>query len=152
MKELIKQQPMPGDVIYASRGLYKHYGIYIGNGRVVHFAALGGNELDASKAEIVETSLAEFLKGADLAVEYTGKVSPFAPDEVVRRAESCVGRGRGEYDLVFNNCEHFAHWCKYGERDSKQVKDVFKGIAAAGAAAVLAIGLGNAIRDRNRRT
>ena len=79
MKELIKQQPMPGDVIYASRGLYKHYGIYIGNGRVVHFAALGGNELDASKAEIVETSLAEFLKGADLAVSIPARFLPLLP-------------------------------------------------------------------------
>lgn len=152
MKELIEKQPLPGDVVYASRGLYKHYGIYVGNGRVVHFAAPGGNELDASRAEIVETSLAEFLKGADLSVEYTGRVSPFAPDEVVRRARSRVGRGRGEYDLVFNNCEHFAHWCRYGERDSKQVRDVVKTIASIGAAAALAIGLGNIVRDRNRRT
>ena len=34
------------------------------------------------------------------------------------RAESRLGEG--EYDLVFNNCEHFANWCRTGRSYSDQ--------------------------------
>jgi hypothetical protein len=26
--------------------------------------------------------------------------------------------------MVFNNCEHFAYWCKTGKHESSQVQDV----------------------------
>ena len=33
----------PGDVIGVSRRLYEHYGIYVGAGRVIHYAGEGGD-------------------------------------------------------------------------------------------------------------
>ena len=44
--------PRPGDILYVSRGLYKHYGIYTGNGKVIHFAPLAGAEINAENAAI----------------------------------------------------------------------------------------------------
>jgi hypothetical protein len=39
----------------------------------------------------------------------------------LRRA---MGRlGEQNYNLLFNNCEHFAHWCKTGRHRSSQVED-----------------------------
>ncbi len=35
---------------------------------------------------------------------------PLPTDEILRRAHSVLGFGG--YDLIFNNCEHFAHWCR----------------------------------------
>ncbi|MBQ7417895.1 MAG: lecithin retinol acyltransferase family protein, partial [Acidaminococcaceae bacterium] len=37
--------PLPGDVIYVKRmgDLYRHYGIYAGNNRVIHYAGHGGD-------------------------------------------------------------------------------------------------------------
>lgn len=35
---------------------------------------------------------------------------PLPNDEIVYRAQHAIG-SRG-YDLIFNNCEHFAHWCR----------------------------------------
>ena len=35
-----------------------------------------------------------------------------------------MGRlGEQRYNLLFNNCEHFAHWCKTGRHRSNQVED-----------------------------
>ena len=31
--------------------------------------------------------------------------------------------GEQRYNLLFNNCEHFAHWCKTGRHRSSQVED-----------------------------
>jgi hypothetical protein len=38
---------------------------------------------------------------------------------VIGRAESRLGEQR--YDLFFNNCEHFATWCKTGRSESAQL-------------------------------
>ena len=43
------------------------------------------------------------------------------PDIVIRRARRELGRFN--YNLLTNNCEHFARYCKTGRRESYQVKD-----------------------------
>lgn len=123
-----------GSVIYAKRTLYRHYGVYVGDGRVVHFAAKKGFETDAENAFIQMTSLDEFAKGDEIEVEpdYEGALGG---KETAERAMACVGEGKGEYNLVFNNCEHFANWCKYGEKSSSQVR-------TAVAATAVAVGVG----------
>jgi hypothetical protein len=116
-----------GDVIYANRGLYKHYGIYNSERSVIHFSPDKGKEISPENAYIRETSLAAFLKGDELHIDCS--IHPaFPPDEIACRARSLVGKSRGEYDLFFYNCEHFARWCATGELESKQVK---KGVAVA---------------------
>lgn len=48
----------------------------------------------------------------------------YSPEETVERAESQLGKG--EWNLVGNNCEHFAIWCKTGLHRSYQVEEVLK--------------------------
>ncbi len=48
----------------------------------------------------------------------------YSAHETVERAKSRVGED--EYSLIFNNCEHFALWCKTGLRESSQVDDFWK--------------------------
>jgi hypothetical protein len=36
---------------------------------------------------------------------------PLPQDEILRRAHSALGFSG--YDLMLNNCEHFAHWCRF---------------------------------------
>jgi hypothetical protein len=139
-----------GDVIYTDRGLYKHYGIYNNDRSVIHFSPDKGAEINPEKAYIRETTLAGFLKDGDPHVDMTVH-AVFPPDEIVHRARCLVGSSRGEYDLIFYNCEHFAHWCATGELESKQVK---KGLALAGAVAataVAAIVVGKVIADRGEK-
>ncbi|EOY11022.1 hypothetical protein QUC31_009718 [Theobroma cacao] len=64
----------------------------------------------------------------------TCSVSPSKPDhEVVERATDLLERkGFGEYNLIANNCEHFAVYCKTGLAYSQQVQaagDAIKDIA-----------------------
>lgn len=126
-KTLIK----PGDVIFVDRGLYKHYGVYVGNGTVVHFSGGNHGELSSRKACILKTSLEKFRKDGKVQVENRQnlKNQAFSPRETVMRAINAVGSEKGKYSLIWNNCEHFANWCKYGEKRSVQVEKAAKNIA-----------------------
>jgi hypothetical protein len=92
--------------------------------------------------------LAEFLKGGELCVECENTGSVFSPDETVRRAEAQLGKHKGDYNLVFFNCEHFARWCKYGELESHQVRNAAAGLTIGTAiATALVIGV---LSDREK--
>ena len=46
----------------------------------------------------------------------------YSPEETVARAKSLIGED--QYNLITNNCEHFAIWCKTGAHKSYQVESV----------------------------
>ncbi len=108
-----------GDQIYVWRefanlnGVYEHHGIDCGDNTVIHYR---------KPSEIIErTSLETFTKGKQIYVRYYPAGFCFIPEIVVARAQSRLGENK--YNLLFNNCEHFATWCKTGISNSKQVKD-----------------------------
>ena len=136
MKEKINF--MPGDVLVASRGLYNHYGIYCGNGVVVHFAADSANETSAKNAFIQKVPFEYFRRGCTVKAEVTAKKC-FSREKTVERALSAVGSGKGTYNLAFHNCEHFANWCKYGEEKSLQVERAIAGTVGLMAVSVIAV-------------
>jgi hypothetical protein len=111
-----------GDVIFAQRKAYRHYGIYAGKNRVIHYA--GKEHRMRSRTTIEAADLREFSKGDPVyAVRFPEKTDfLYSPGETVRRARSRIGTT--DYNLVFNNCEHFAYWCKTGKRESSQVQEV----------------------------
>ncbi len=93
-------------------GLFNHHGIDLGDGTVAHY--LEGREILRSPQE-------DFSRGLTITtVDYpAGSCSP--TEETLQRA---LGRlGEQNYNLLFNNCEHFAHWCKTGRHRSNQVED-----------------------------
>lgn len=59
--------------------------------------------------------------------KYSEDFAPFSPDKIVERAiEEAFADEKGErtpfsYDLLDNNCEHFATWCVTGRKLSLQV-------------------------------
>lgn len=59
--------------------------------------------------------------------------SRYSEDEVVKRAESIVKNEENfnSYNIISNNCEHFATWCVVGEGESFQVQSIAKKIANA---------------------
>ena len=140
-----------GDIIGITRGIYDHYAVYIGNGRVIHYAAEGwdfGSAISIHKASIDEflrnqfhyfvlhffensqspikiQSMASFsIEDSVVLNEITlnGLINYhlYSPEETVERTRS--REGEQDYNLVTNNCEHFAIWCKTGIRESHQVK------------------------------
>ncbi|HWI54372.1 MAG TPA: lecithin retinol acyltransferase family protein [Desulfobacteria bacterium] len=48
----------------------------------------------------------------------------YSPEETVKRARSRLGEK--EYNLLLNNCEHFAIWCKTGLSKSYQIEKLLK--------------------------
>ncbi|ERN41850.1 phage shock protein A (IM30), suppresses sigma54-dependent transcription [Rubidibacter lacunae KORDI 51-2] len=96
----------------AIQGLYEHHGIDCGDGTVVH--------LRKGNATIEQTSLAEFALGRPVSRRLYSTC--YLPDTVIDRARSRLGE-RADYNLLFNNCEHFATWCKTGVHHSQQVED-----------------------------
>lgn len=92
-------------------GVYQHHGIDGGDGTVIHYRKMGDD------AQVERTSLETFSWGNRIHTVYHGTVD--ADDVVMARAESRMGER--QYDLFFNNCEHFATWCKTGRRESAQL-------------------------------
>ena len=112
-----------GDILYVNRGYYKHYGVYIGEGKIIHFAPLNGAEINSKNAVIHETNLDDFLKGGEPEIDKKSK-SKYNRLEIVKRA--CSQVGSNGYNLVFSNCEHFARWCKTGIHESNQVDEAME--------------------------
>ena len=94
-------------------GLFNHHGIDLGDGTVAHY--LEGRE-------ILRSPLEKFSQGQSLRVINYVEASP--QGVTLRRA---MGRlGEQDYNLLFNNCEHFATWCKTGRHCSGQVDSLLE--------------------------
>lgn len=137
-KKSVPRQLQYGDVIGVSRILYDHYGVYAGDEEVIHYTLAE----EGYKLVIRKTHLAEFLKTAttffilDFSADKPLKSAPvkyrqflyrlpvFSPEETVKRAHDRIGEA--EYNLLSNNCEHFAIWCKTGLNKSYQVEEFLK--------------------------
>ena len=99
-----------GDHLQVPRqhGLFNHHGIDLGDGSVAHY--LEGRE-------ILRSSLEEFTQGNEpCIINHTQESSTGV---TLRRAMSRIGEQ--DYNLLFNNCEHFATWCKTGRHRSSQI-------------------------------
>ncbi len=116
-----------GDQVYSIReflniqGVYEHHGIDCGDGTVIHYSKVG-------EATVTRSSLAEFTFGKPLYMKHYTVC--YIPDVVVRRAESRLGEQ--QYNLMLNNCEHFAMWCKVGRSESAQVENVVPSLGGVG--------------------
>jgi hypothetical protein len=105
----------PGTHLVTDRTGYTHHGIYVGDGRVVHYAGLA-NGLEGGPVE--EVSLEQFANGERVFASAHSSRS-FSAAEIVARARSRLGENL--YNLFRNNCEHFSQWCVTGRRRSWQV-------------------------------
>jgi hypothetical protein len=118
-----------GDQVYVMRpwigisSVYEHHGIDCGDGTIIHYRK-------TDTAEVARTSRECFSRGKPVSLKHQSVA--FLPDSVVERAESRLGEQ--QYDLLTNNCEHFATWCKTGRNESEQLAgfglqlDRFKGV------------------------
>jgi hypothetical protein len=110
-------EPPLGAHLATTRHGYSHHGVYVGGGRVMHYAGLSGGLWQCGPVE--EVSLLRFGHGNAIRIvaHLTGA---YAPEEIVRRARSRLGEN--DYRLLTNNCEHFCNWCVSGVSHSAQVR------------------------------
>ena len=114
-----------GDIVFCQRGnillgdTYQHYGVYAGYHKIIHYIK-GDSPFDG---RIAETSIETFCDGDTLYIaeedtllsifQDAGVAASFyGPRKTVQRAKSMIGKGG--YNLLTHNCEHFAVWCKTG--------------------------------------
>ncbi|KAM9237991.1 lecithin retinol acyltransferase [Dugong dugon] len=130
-----------GDVLEVPRVHLTHYGIYLGDNRVAHvmpdiLLALTDNQGLTQKvvsnkrlilgviskvASIRVDTVEDFAYGANILVNHLDKSvqkKALVNEEVARRAEKLLGMTT--YSMLWNNCEHFVTYCRYGTRISPQ--------------------------------
>lgn len=148
-----------GDLVEFPRGYYSHWGVYKGDEEIVHLA---GDDNDGINANVnsghVFTICGKGFNKACVKVDNFWDVAgssrvkknnnkdkkskPFDPDEIIERALSKLGAI--PYNVLWNNCEHFAAWCRNGENWSQQAETFLKWVMA-GAAGVVVGGLALAV-------
>ena len=109
------EEPPLASHLVTRRALYSHHGIYVGNGRVIHYAGLAHG---LQRGPVEDVSLQQFSHGRGIRVRHDPP--RFDRREVVERARSRLGER--SYRVLTNNCEHFCAWALRGESRSPQVE------------------------------
>lgn len=107
---------MPGAHLITPWLGFAHHGIYVGEGKVIHYGAL---VYDIIRKPVEEVTLQSFAGRRPVFVVQHDEL-PFCVKEIVERARSRLGEH--QYRLLSNNCEHFVEWCLYDVHRSFQVE------------------------------
>lgn len=119
--------PRTGDIIRVLAGQFYHYGIYVDDSEIIQFGPTPDAEHSLLDADIrvCVSDIAGFCKGAFLEVASLSlpeRIKAAPAKEVVARARKEIGKGG--YDILKNNCEHFVNMCVFGKKSSEQVDSV----------------------------
>lgn len=108
-----------GDIVRVSLGLIYHYGIFVSEEEVIQFGLPPTPNRKAEDVEVLSSHVSDFLAGGFLEVgqpERQEKKNRRTPEQTVLAARARLGE-RG-YDIIRNNCEHFANECAFGAKFS----------------------------------
>lgn len=112
--------PKSGSHLVTPRTGYTHHGIYIGNERVIHYSGLADG---LQSGPVEEVSLSEFRSGKKLTIKLHPDAK-YSHREIIARAKKRLNEKN--YNLIYNNCEHFINYCIYNIKNSEQVGGVLK--------------------------
>ncbi|NWZ41605.1 LRAT acyltransferase, partial [Brachypodius atriceps] len=130
-----------GDLLEVPRTLFIHFGIYLGENRVAHMMPdiLPSITSDRRQIQQVVTNkrlilgviartasvrvdtVEDFAYGGSILVNHMDRLfedQVLGNEEAAHRAEKLVGATA--YSLLWNNCEHFVTYCRYGAAVSFQ--------------------------------
>lgn len=110
-----------GDILAVNRGFFRHYGVYVGGSKVIHFCSDSHGELlNPGNALVRRTSLRQFSCGDEILVDNLPESDrlPFA--QILRNAESRVGSNLGGFNMIVNNSKQFARWCETGKSQTSE--------------------------------
>jgi hypothetical protein len=121
----VKRKAQIGDIVGVSGEFmgykYDHYGLYLGNNKVIHYWSNTGK---AEDTEIMETDMNKYFVDGKYFVLDLKDYSKFNAEETIKRSKERLGEKN--YDLLQNNCEDFVIWCKTDDSKSFQVANVPK--------------------------
>ncbi|XP_066575053.1 phospholipase A and acyltransferase 3 isoform X2 [Amia ocellicauda] len=141
-------EPQPGDMIEFPRTSFNHWGLYVGNGYVVHLAPTGGSggasvsflsSFTSPSATVVKDLLKDVAgPGLKFLVKNLDhQYQPLPRDQILESAEKMIDE-IVPYSVTTKNCEHFVTELRYGLAESRQVKNALGSIGLA-AVAILAL-------------
>ena len=131
MKWVLKEMEV-GDMVRVPMKEAYHYGVCTGEDRIIQF---GEPVLTVPKPKdeirVMSTNIASFLNGqfaevAELDKKELKRRKPI--EDIVAYAEQSIGKGG--YDILYNNCEHFANECLFGLHVSSQIDEIRQKIEA----------------------
>ncbi len=117
-----------GDMIRISFGNFYHYGIFVSEEEVIQFGLPPFEGLLNRKFEdiaVCVTDINTFAGGRIVEVasmEKSDRKKRLSPKKTVQRARKSIGE-KG-YDILHNNCEHFARYCYLGEKRCEVTENV----------------------------
>ena len=102
-----------------------HHGIYIGNDEVIQFGLPIDMLRPKEEVKVLSSSIEEFLQGGFLEVRVFDRKERKIKNDDLKIVEIAKSKlGEGGYDIVHNNCEHFANYCVFNKKESKQIDDI----------------------------
>ena len=122
----------PGDLIRVrlKNGLW-HYGVCTGEDEVIQFGLPPrGKTPPPEEIRVVSSDMNTFASDSFIEVAQLSlgeRLRRKKPEETVRLARTSLGQGG--YDLLRNNCEHFATACVFGKGFSLQAQKAAEGDA-----------------------
>ncbi|GMR38721.1 hypothetical protein PMAYCL1PPCAC_08916 [Pristionchus mayeri] len=157
----------PGDLIEFKRGdssstgcsIYQHWAVYVGLIKGVHHVVHYSNEDLSNSARRTFGNFLEIIGNVEVQLDVLENVAcncscrknnsrdavdpPINPEEIVDTAKKSVGQSG--YNILTNNCEHFAHFCRYGKRRSRQANNTVRWIGGAAIVGGIAVGAAVAV-------
>ena len=119
--------PAAGDMVRVKAGSIYHYGVFVSEDEIIQFglAPVARQELKDADIEVCCSDIDTFLCGGFLEVaefDRAERRKNRRPKKAVEYARSKLGT-RG-YNILYNNCEHFAYDCVTGKPYCSQTADV----------------------------
>lgn len=111
--------PEYGDMIRVKVKFYYHYGIFVDENTVIQFGMPDNSDTPPDDIEVMTTDINTFSNGEFVECAKPDKSEQKhhrTPERVVEIAFSRLGE-KG-YNILNNNCEHFANECYFGEKRS----------------------------------
>lgn len=121
----VEKTPVLGDMIRTKVSFYHHYGIFVSEEEVIQFGLPNDPMRAAEQIKVLSSDIQTFLQGGELEVgvpEAAERKTLRKPAQIVEHARQRLGEGG--YDILHNNCEHFASDCMFGEATSSFLQGV----------------------------
>ena len=126
MKWVLKD-PARADMIRMKMGEFYHYGVFVSETEIIQFglAPIARPRVKACDVEVCVSDMEGFLCGSffEVGVPEKKELKKLrSPDEIVNTARSRLGEKN--YNVMYNNCEHFAYECVFGEKYCSQTEKI----------------------------
>ena len=109
-----------GDHIKTKIDSVFHHGVYVSNDEVIHFCSNEQFSILSNDLEVKATTIAQFANGNR--IEKVECKNRFNSQKSINIARAKIGNS--DYDIIFNNCEHFVNSCITGKKESYEMNSL----------------------------